>query len=130
MSEYLDLTTHLERVSERQGISEFVVRSPIPDNLADFIISSLPSDRELGFYDPFYPSPSDPGAYISVRQQNNCYAYFYGNHGWSSGWEKQSKEFLSQYLKLCLPAHCPPEGQERLSISPVKPFAINRLIKS
>src|SRR4051812_45294913 len=104
MSEYLDNTPHLERKSESHGISGYVIRSPIPENLADLIISGLPSDRQLGFYDPFYPSPSDPGAYISVRQENNRYAYFFGNHGWTSGWERQSREFLSCYLKLCLPA--------------------------
>jgi hypothetical protein len=130
MSEYLDHMPHLERISESQGATEYVVRSPIPDDLADFIICGLPPDRELGFYDPFYPSMSDPGAYISVRQQSDCYVYFFGNHGWSSGWQKQSREFLSHYLKLCLPAHCPPIGRERLLIRPVKPMDKDRLVKS
>jgi hypothetical protein len=128
MSEYLDQMPGLERVSERQGIFEYVIRSPIPDDLAARIISGLRSDRELCFYDPFYPSISDPGAYISVRQRNNLYAYLFGNHGWISRWQKQSVEFLSHYLKLCLPEHCPPKGQERLLLRSIEPLEINELL--
>lgn len=41
------------------------------------------------FYDVFYPSMSDPGAYLSYSQEKNetknCWSMTLGNHGWSGG---------------------------------------------
>ena len=39
-------------------------------------------------YDSFYPSPSDPGAYISYANYDSCkntWEMTLGNHGWSGG---------------------------------------------
>ena len=46
------------------------------------------SKAEFCLYDAHYPSPSDPGAYISYSQEGadpNCWSMTLGNHGWSGG---------------------------------------------
>jgi hypothetical protein len=43
---------------------------------------------EFTFYDPLYPSISDPGAYFSYSRENappNTWRMTLGNHGWSGG---------------------------------------------
>lgn len=43
----------------------------------------------FALYDSYYPSPSDPGAYISYSQElnetQNAWSMTLGNHGWSGG---------------------------------------------
>jgi len=40
---------------------------------------------EFAFYDPMYPSPSDPGAYFSYSPSRGAWRMTLGNHGWSGG---------------------------------------------
>lgn len=43
----------------------------------------------FALYDPYYPSPSDPGAYLSYSQKKNktpdSWSMTLGNHGWTGG---------------------------------------------
>lgn len=44
--------------------------------------------RAFAFYDPCYPSPSDPGAYLSYSPAGaspGTWRMTLGNHGWSGG---------------------------------------------
>lgn len=127
MGEYLD--SYRELSADPEGFCEYVVCDPIPADLATRIVSQLPADRELSFHDPLYPSSSDPGAYIDVRQNSGQYVYAFGNHGWHRGWERQSKEFLAHYLGLCLAAQRSARGSARFSVRPIEPVEIRRLIK-
>ncbi len=127
MREYLDEMEGLKREASPY-LCHYVVDDPLHTGLAERIVALLPADRQLGFYDPFYPSPSDPGAFIAVRQFDGAYVYSYGNHGWHCGWQRQSKEFLIQYLALCLPMHRPP-AEERLSIERIEPTHVHELLK-
>ncbi len=127
MGEYLDDVAGLTREAS-PCLCRYIVDHTVPGDLAERVIAGLSADRVLGFYDPYYPSPSDPGAYVGVRQFEGRYVYSYGNHGWHSGWERQSREFLTQYLALCLPAHRGAAG-ERLSINRVEPIDLPELLK-
>ncbi|HEY9175555.1 MAG TPA: hypothetical protein VI136_25015 [Verrucomicrobiae bacterium] len=129
MSEYLDEVPQLKRESESCGICRYTVRDPIPGSLAELIVSRLPADRELSFHDPFYPSPSDPGAFVSIRQQDGCCIYCFGNHGWHQDWQRQSKEFLAHYLALCLRKHSSTGGHGWLSLTPVLPASFPKRLK-
>lgn len=60
----------------------------------------LPEAYELRFYDRFYPSVSDPGAYVSVRRNGCGFVYQLANHGWSSAWSHQSPELLAAWMAL------------------------------
>jgi hypothetical protein len=60
----------------------------------------LPWKHQLSFFDHFYPSNSEPGAYVFVQRNEGLCIYMLGNHGWSSEWRKQSPEFLAAYIFL------------------------------
>lgn len=64
------------------------------------LLEWLPEDWELQFYDRYYPSMSDPGAYVSIRKKFGVYSYRLGNHGWSSDTLKQSPQLLAAWLLL------------------------------
>lgn len=74
-------------------------------NLSDAALESalmnLDERRELHFYDPDYPSVSDPGAYVNVRKEDGAYLIFRGNHGWSSGWQPETAVSILTYLLQC-----------------------------
>jgi hypothetical protein len=69
---------------------------------SDFIelLVWLPPGVELSFYDQFYPSMSDPGAYVDIQRNDSIYIYKLGNHGWSCDWSKQSPELLAAWMQL------------------------------
>lgn len=69
---------------------------------ADFLtlLNWLPYGFELHFYDQYYPSMSDPGAYVTVQRREDIFIHMLGNHGWSSDWMKQSPELLATWLML------------------------------
>jgi hypothetical protein len=121
MSEFLDQFPELRRARESYGICHYVLLENGGLDLARRILEALPPTRELMFFDPHYPSPSDAGAYISIRQSDGRFVYSFGNHGWSRPWERQSKEFLVSYLALCLPSHRPPASGEHLRLTPISP---------
>jgi hypothetical protein len=64
------------------------------------LLAWLPWRKELAFFDPHYPSASDPGAYVSVQRREALFVYMMGNHGWSSDWSKQSIELLAEWILL------------------------------
>jgi len=91
---------HLEPSSLSKGSIDFTVA---PDACADDFIALLawlPRGFELGFYDQYYPSMSDPGAYVGVQRKDSAYIYKLGNHGWSSDWSQQSPELLAAWMML------------------------------
>lgn len=75
--------------------------SPSIDNFIQFI-RWLPMGFSLTFYDQYYPSQSDPGAYIEILRCRDYCLYKAGNHGWSSDWIKQSIELTAAWLTLNL----------------------------
>lgn len=65
------------------------------------LLALLPPEYELSFYDRFYPSMSDPGAYVSIERNGaGSYGYMMGNHGWSSDWLRQRPELLAAWMLL------------------------------
>lgn len=127
MDHYVDQFPELSSAPEDS--CEYFVRALVPFDFAGRLVSQLPPDRELSFHDPYYPSPSDPGAYVTVRQNGGCFIYSFGNHGWHKGWERQSKEFLASYLALCLTGQSAGGGASRLSVRPIEPVEIARLLE-
>ena len=62
----------------------------------------LPHAHELSFFDQYFPSPTDPGAYVDIQHKSEWFQYRMGNHGWTSGWLYQSPELLAALLVLNL----------------------------
>lgn len=118
MSEHLDRLAGLKLVGESCGICEYIISDAPPEALAEQILAGLPENRQLSFHDPDYPSPSDAGAYVSIRRKGTGFVYHFGNHGWSRDWQPQSFEFLTAYLARCLPVHHPLRSRERLRLTP------------
>jgi hypothetical protein len=89
----------------------------------DFIalLAWLPRGFELGFYDQYYPSMSDPGAYVDIQRNESAYIYTLGNHGWSVDWSKQSPELLAAWMVLNLTRRHP-FSQELSSLSVRKAY--------
>lgn len=51
----------------------------------NFLNCMLQQGLAFSLYDPLYPSPSDPGAYLSYIAQEGIWLMTIGNHGWSGG---------------------------------------------
>lgn len=64
------------------------------------LLEWLPPAYELAFYDQYYPSLSDPGAYVSIQRKDAVFMYFMGNHGWSASWQVQSKQMLAALIQI------------------------------
>jgi hypothetical protein len=65
------------------------------------LVGEIPPETEVSFYDEAYPSPSEPGAYVTFRRFNDQYIMQRGNHGWSTNWEPVTVESLVSYLSTC-----------------------------
>jgi hypothetical protein len=65
------------------------------------LVGEVPPEVEVSFYDEAYPSPSEPGAYVTFRRYNDRYIMYRGNHGWSTNWEPVTVESLVDYLSKC-----------------------------
>lgn len=78
----------IEGVNYYDGLSgrEVVFDEDLSENsLALFLAGMMESGLEFSFYDPLFPSPSDPGAYMSYRPGGSTWKMTLGNHGWSGG---------------------------------------------
>ncbi|WP_407570148.1 hypothetical protein [Deinococcus altitudinis] len=66
------------------------------------LIQTLRPGQRLGFFDPDFPSVSDPGGYVQVqRGPNGCtdgWQRYTANHGWSTQWEATTPEALAAVL--------------------------------
>lgn len=77
----------------------------------------------FALYDPFYPSPSDPGAYLDYSQEKNeapnSWSMTLGNHGWSGGIYTISENNIALQIH-----HLVKSGQiDSISINDVKIFS-------
>lgn len=64
------------------------------------LLVTLPESAEIDFFDRFYPTVSDPGAYVRIQRKGRFFIYYLANHGWSSNWNSQGPEALAAWLAL------------------------------
>ena len=84
--------------------------------------------RDFSLFDPKYPSPSDPGAYLSYSPRKGKWRMTIGNHGWSGGIyvvepSAIARQLYDLYINGLLPelqlehvhffSHYKPESDER-----------------
>lgn len=79
-----------------EGVLEFSVSAGAGQETFLSLLTWLPEACELRFYDRFYPSVSDPGAYVSVRREGRGFVHQLANHGWS----QQSPKLLAAWMAL------------------------------
>ena len=73
----------------------------------------MPEGLELSFYDRFYPSMSDPGAFVRVQRRGDVLVHMFSNHGWASDWAKHSAELLAAWIMINLDAAGPQSSPMR-----------------
>lgn len=83
-----------------ESVLEFSVSIGAGQDTFLSLLAWLPQGHELHFHDPYYPSVSDPGAYVTVRRRGEVFSYMLANHGWSSGWSNQSAQLLAAWMVL------------------------------
>jgi hypothetical protein len=59
------------------------------ENIFELLQILRKNNIAFSFYDSYYPSPSDPGAYLDYSQEknekDNAWSMTLGNHGWTGG---------------------------------------------
>lgn len=101
----------------------------LPAQTFNAFLDAMMKDRlEFSLYDPRYPSPSDPGAYLSYSPQKGRWRMTLGNHGWSGGiYDIEASVVARQLVSLytakqlsplgldnvCFFSQYEPESQER-----------------
>jgi hypothetical protein len=87
-------------ITEKPG-GKFIFNNDVNEQTIRQLVEKIPIQITVSFYDKSYPSPSDPGAYVLFKRDENQYVMQRANHGWSSKWEKTSIEGLVNYLLKC-----------------------------
>lgn len=81
------------------GISELSLRR---------LVDELPPDHSLTFYDPTYPSPTDPGAFVTLtRSPDGSFLCKRANHGWHTRAEPIRLDDALALLVTAAPHHVP-----------------------
>jgi hypothetical protein len=98
------------------------------EEFTDFLNVMMRTGTECRLFDPKYPSPSDPGAYLKYSPKNGMWLMTLGNHGWSGGIYNITSKIVSRQLHdlyitgllealdldhVCFAKHYAPESVER-----------------
>lgn len=85
------------------------------EEFTDFLDAMMQDSMEFSLFDPKYPSPSDPGAYLSYSPKEDEWLMTLGNHGWSGGVYNITPEIVSRQLHdLYLTGLLEPLGLDRV----------------
>ena len=93
------------REISHENSKKFALNEESSDETLRLLIRNIPHETQVIFYDKDYPSPSDPGAYVSFMRVNNEYLIERGNYGWSNEWMPMGTEELVTYLLKCSESH-------------------------
>jgi hypothetical protein len=123
------------------GTTQFVlVRTPYPDipNLVHLVLAAtvsratidalmvrLPEGQSLSFFDPVFPSPSDPGAYFRIERSSGTLFIRAANHGWSTGWRVIDPARAADHLRGCRHSSMQPEQALTLGLEGGHPRAMD-----
>lgn len=88
-----------------EATKEFALNEEATEETLQQLVREIPAQTAVMFYDKDYPSPSDPGAYVSFMRVNNEYLIQRGNHGWINKWVPMGAEKLENYLLKCSQSH-------------------------
>jgi hypothetical protein len=99
-------------------IYEFIFDNNANEQTVTRLIDGIPPEAEFMFYDRDYPSPSDPGAFVSIKRVENRYTMKRANHGWSDGWKPISFENLVSYLSKCIEYNTGSDSMSKMRLYP------------
>jgi hypothetical protein len=90
------------------------------------LLDWLPETCRLNFFDRFYPSASDPGAYVSVQKLHGALICNLGNHGWSRGWRNESAASIAASIEANRSNRGEPAGRlASLTIDSARPVKLD-----
>lgn len=82
----------------RDQVKVFYDGQPSKEIIKELLLL-LTYEQELSFWDEDYGNNiHDPGRYISVYNMGTHVVYHFGNHGWSSGYEKMSLDDMADLI--------------------------------
>lgn len=87
------------------GVGRFALNPDANENSIRMLVRNVPPKTRVMFYDREYPSPSDPGAYVSFMWIHGKYIMQRANHGWSNRWQVIDQQHLEEYLLRCSSIH-------------------------
>ncbi|CAG7857804.1 hypothetical protein MCAMS1_02767 [biofilm metagenome] len=87
-------------IRQNEDVFEYVFDTPPTYTTFLTILHLLPRGHELTFFDQYFPSASDPGAFVSVQRKADKFMYHIGNHGWSTEWQLQSANLIAAWMAL------------------------------
>jgi len=87
------------------GVSRFALNADADESSILMLVRNIPPKTRVMFYDRGYPSPSDPGAYVSFMRLDGRYIMQRANHGWSNRWQVIDQQHLEDYLLRCANIH-------------------------
>ena len=102
------------RGNSNEFFKKFALNEEQTDETCQLLVRNIPPQTMVTFYDKDYPSPSDPGTYVSFMRVNTEYLIERGNHGWRHKWVSLVSEDLESYLWKCSESHT--LGAERIGI--------------
>jgi len=111
-------------IADRQGVEIVEIsREATFDDITELLLVLRKHRIAFALYDPYYPSPSDPGAYIDYSQEkneaSNSWSMTLGNHGWTGGIYTISENNIALQIH-----HLVENGQiNSISINEVKIFS-------
>ncbi|WP_309720401.1 hypothetical protein [Armatimonas sp.] len=86
----------------------FWLAANIPELSLQRLLSELPEHMAVTFYDPAFSSPTDPGAFVTVWQdESRAFWLKRANHGWHTNPEIVSEATLAELLVQSAPHHAP-----------------------
>jgi len=100
-----DIKGVVKRGKEYVGIQGFALSKDANEITLRQLIQNIPPQTKVMFFDKSFPSPSDPGAYVSFMRVNNQYVANRSNHGWSSKWSVIDVGKLENYFLKCSSIH-------------------------
>lgn len=107
--------------SDSRTIYEFIFNNKANEQTISRLLGEIPPESEFMFYDRDYPSPSDPGAFVSIKRVNDQYTMKRANHGWSDGWEPVHFETLAGYLSKCIKYNMGSDSMSKMRLYPPQP---------
>ena len=111
-----------EGIPVGNSVLDFLFSNDANEQTIVRLVSELPPDSHLMFYDGDYPSPSDPGAFVTIKRDNDQYTMRRSNHGWSKNWASISFENLVAYLSKCTNYNMGPDSMRRMRWYTVPPL--------
>ena len=92
--------------NEHADCVEFLFEPDAGPSAAAALVSQMPNDASLWFYDSEKEPISDPGVFVTVRRREGLLWLQFKNHGWSTDWAQVPEPDVARYVWVCREDNC------------------------